>query len=99
MLEMSLGVRAEEGYRCAENGTLVAGFAAMSLVASILRLVKSAAADQLAFAVDATENLWSVDLTTATATPIGFTGQFLQGLAFSPSGSLFGTDFLGNLYS
>jgi hypothetical protein len=31
--------------------------------------------------VDNTSNLFSVDLTTATATPIGFTGQFLQGLA------------------
>jgi hypothetical protein len=40
-----------------------------------------------------------VDLTTATATPIGLTEQFLQGLAVSPQGSLFGTDYLGNLYS
>jgi hypothetical protein len=61
--------------------------------------VGNAAADQLGFAVDNTENLFSVDLTTATATPIGFTGQFLQGLAVSPQGGLFGTDFLGNLYS
>ena len=71
---------------------------AISLVAGILHFsVRSAAADQIGFAVDNTENLFSVDLTTATATPIGFTGQFLQGLAFSPAGSLFGTDFLGNL--
>ena len=56
-------------------------------------------ADQLGFAVDSTENLFSVDLTTATATRIGFTGQFLQGLAVSPQGALFGTDFLGNLFS
>src|SRR6202022_3319038 len=73
---------------------------AMSLVAGILALsVRSAAADQIGFAVDNTTNLFSVDLTTATATPIGFTGQFLQGLAFSPQGSLFGTDYLGGLYS
>src|ERR1700730_6488192 len=73
---------------------------AMSLVAGILHFsVKSAAADQLGFAVDNTSNLFSVDLTTATATTIGPTGQFLQGLAVSPQGSLFGTDFLGNLYS
>jgi hypothetical protein len=72
----------------------------MSLVAGILHFsVRNASADQLGFAVDNTENLFSVDLTTATATPIGFTGQFLQGLAVSPTGSLFGTDFLGNLYS
>ena len=73
---------------------------AILLVVGILHLsVRSAAADQIGFAVDNTETLYSVDLTTATATPIGFTGQFLQGLAFSPAGSLFGTDFLGNLYS
>ena len=40
-----------------------------------------------------------MDLTTATATPIGYTGQYLQGLAISPTGNLFGTDYLGNLYS
>jgi len=73
---------------------------AILLVVGILHLsVRSAAADQIGFAVDNTETLYDVDLTTATATPIGFTGQFLQGLAFSPAGSLFGTDFLGNLYS
>jgi hypothetical protein len=73
---------------------------AVSLVAGILHFsARSAAADQFGFAVDATGNLSSVDLTTATATPIGPTGQFLQGLAISPQGSLFGTDFLGNLFS
>ena len=73
---------------------------AMFLAAGILAFsVRGAAADQLGFAVDNTETLFSVDLTTATATPIGFTGQFLQGLAVSPQGSLFGTDYLGNLYS
>ena len=73
---------------------------AMSLVAGIFYVpVGSAVADQIAFAVDDTENLFSVNLTTATATPIGYTGQFLEGLAISPSGSLFATDYLGNLYS
>jgi hypothetical protein len=73
---------------------------ATSLVAGILALsVRSAAADQFGFAVDNTTNLFSVDLTTATATPVGPTGQFLQGLAVSPQGSLFGTDYLGNLFS
>ena len=72
----------------------------MFLGAGILAFsVRGAAADQLGFAVDNTETLFSVDLTTATATPIGFTGQFLQGLAVSTTGGLFGTDFLGNLYS
>lgn len=73
---------------------------AMALVTGILHFsVKSAAADQLAFAVDNTENLFSVDLTTASATLVGNTGQFLQGLAVSPAGGLFGTDYLGNLFS
>lgn len=73
---------------------------AIALVAGILDVpVRSAVADQIGFAVDDTENLFSVDLTTATATPIGYTGQFLQGLAISPTGNLFGTDYLGNLFS
>jgi hypothetical protein len=80
--------------------TFAAGFAVMSLVAGTFSAsIRSAAADQFGFAVDNTESLFSVDLTTATATRIGFTGQFLQGLAVSPAGGLFGTDFLGNLYS
>jgi hypothetical protein len=73
---------------------------AILLAAGIIAFsVRGAAADQLGFAVDNTTTLFSVDLTTATATPIGPTGQFLQGLAVSPTGSLFGTDYLGNLYS
>lgn len=73
---------------------------AMSLVTGIFCVsVRNAAADQIGFAVNATENLFTVDLTTATATPVGFTGQFLQGLAVSPQGALFGTDYLGNLFS
>jgi hypothetical protein len=73
---------------------------AMSLVAGIFYVsARNAAADQLGFAVDAIGSLYSVDLTTATATPIGSTGQLLEGLAISPQGSLFGTDFLGNLFS
>jgi hypothetical protein len=73
---------------------------AMFLGAGLLAFsVGNAAADQFGFAVDNTTTLFSVDLTTATATPVGPTGQFLQGLAVSPQGSLFGTDFLGNLFS
>ncbi|HXC91206.1 MAG TPA: PEP-CTERM sorting domain-containing protein [Stellaceae bacterium] len=73
---------------------------AMSLAAGVLYVSSgSAAADQIGYAVDDTLNLFSVDLTTATATPIGYTGQLLEGLAVSPTGSLFGTDDYGNLYS
>src|SRR5438105_13789871 len=71
---------------------------AMSLVAGFLYFsVRSAAADQIGFAVDVNKNLFSVDLTTAKATLIGNTGQFLEGLAVSPQGGLFGTDFVGDL--
>jgi hypothetical protein len=63
---------------------------AMSLLAGIFYVsVGNAAADQLGFAVDATRSLYSVDLTTATATPIGSTGQLIEGLGISPQGSLF----------
>jgi hypothetical protein len=74
--------------------TIAASFAAIPYLS-----VSSAVADQIGFAVDAVGSLYSVDLTTATATPIGSTGQLLEGLAISPQGSLFGTDFLGNLFS
>jgi hypothetical protein len=73
---------------------------AMTIVASILHFsLRSAAADQIGFAVDVTGNLYTFDLTTAAATPIGNTGQLLEGLAISPQGALFATDFLGDLFS
>jgi hypothetical protein len=73
---------------------------AMTIVAGILHFsLRSAAADQIGFAVDVTGNLYSVDLTTAAATPIGNTGQLVEGLAISPQGALFATDFLGGLFS
>jgi hypothetical protein len=62
-----------------------------------------AAADQIGYAVTSVGNvgqLYSVNLTTATATFIGSTRTpSLEGLAISPDGNLFGTDFLGGLYS
>jgi hypothetical protein len=57
------------------------------------------AAPIVGFAVDNGENLWSVNLTTHTATLIGNTGQFLEGLAISPGGQLFGTNTAGQLFS
>jgi hypothetical protein len=56
-------------------------------------------ADVIGFAVDTLQNLYSVNFTTATATTIGNTGHFLEGLAISPGGQLFGTDTSGNLFS
>lgn len=53
----------------------------------------------LAYAINTTENLYLVDLGTAAKTLIGNTGVFLEGLALSPGGQLFGTDTGGLLYS
>jgi len=51
-----------------------------------------------AFAVDRNANLYRVDLDNASATLVGITGVFLEGLGLSPDGRLFGTDTGGNLY-
>jgi hypothetical protein len=51
-----------------------------------------------AFAVDRNANLYRVDLDHASVTLVGITGVFLEGLALSPDGRLFGTDTGGNLY-
>ncbi len=51
-----------------------------------------------AFAVDTLDDLYQVDLATATKTLIGSTGQFLEGLALSPKGPMFGIDSGGSLY-
>src|ERR1043165_6109813 len=73
--------------------------AAMSLLAVAVLAAPRISAGQIAFAVDTGENLYSVDLSAATATLIGNTGVFLEGLALSPGGSLFGTDSGGGLWS
>jgi len=57
------------------------------------------AQENLAYAVDTQKSLYQVDLTTATTTFIGTNAYlFLEGLALSPTGQLFGTDVSGNLY-
>jgi hypothetical protein len=58
----------------------------------------SADADVLGYAVDTNETLYSVDFTTAKVTAIGQTGQFIEGLAVAPDGTLFGTDSSGLLF-
>jgi len=51
------------------------------------------------YAVNTDDDLFSVDVSTGTKTLVGNTGVvFLQGLALSPGGVLFGTDSDGNLY-
>ena len=56
-------------------------------------------ADVFGYGVDVNENLDLIDLTTATMTRIGSTGAFLEGLAATSGGALFGTDDNGILYS
>jgi hypothetical protein len=73
----------------------------LTALSILVSTAASAAADQIGYAVDIADNLYSVDVTMATATLIGNIGSvvFLEGVALSPSGALFGTDPFGNLYS
>jgi hypothetical protein len=50
------------------------------------------------YAVDNQSNLYRINLTTAAVTTIGYTGVFLEGLALSPGGQLFGTDSGGGFW-
>lgn len=52
----------------------------------------------LAFGIATDNNLYSIDLGSGAATVIGSSG-FLEGLAVSPTGDLYGTDTSGNLYN
>ncbi|MBA3725475.1 MAG: PEP-CTERM sorting domain-containing protein [Armatimonadetes bacterium] len=56
-------------------------------------------ADEFAYATDTTGTLYSVNLTTGGATTIGSHGVFLESLALSPGGELFGADGGGDIYS
>lgn len=79
----------------------------LTLVVSLLRIAVPAQASPLAFAIDNVGGLYSIDLTTATATLIGTTSMAGRpgGLALSSSGVLFATDwnfsssFRSKLYS
>src|SRR5690349_17350672 len=55
--------------------------------------------DVFAYGVATDENLYQIDVTTGATTLLGSTGQFMEGLALSPGGQLFGTDSSGLLYS
>lgn len=57
-----------------------------------------AGAVPLTYAVNTSEDLYAVDVAGAGKTLVGHTGIFLQGLALSPGGVLFGTDGSGYLY-
>jgi DNA-binding beta-propeller fold protein YncE len=93
---MALNVRGiatpKEITRMLRSAIVAAGLAALAFHPSLR-------ADIMAYAVDINDNLDSVDLSTATATLIGSTGEFLEGIAISPGGTLYATDNSGNLYT
>lgn len=57
------------------------------------------AADAFAYAVNTAGDLYLVNLTTGAKALCGNTGQFLEGLALSPDGGLFGTSDVGELFA
>jgi hypothetical protein len=68
--------------------------------ATLAAVPRRADADVFGFASQVGGNLYSVDLTTATATLIGNTGiNLVEGLALNSSGVLFATSDAGNLYT
>ena len=75
-------------------------FAKLALTAlTCLALAPAAHAQVNAYAVDTNSNLDLVNLSAATVSAIGPTGQFFEGIALSSTGSLFGTNSSGQLYS
>ena len=75
-------------------------FAKLALTAlTCLALAPAAHAQVNAYAVDTNSNLNLVNLSAATVSTIGPTGQFFEGIALSSTGSLFGTNGSGQLYS
>jgi hypothetical protein len=65
-----------------------------------LLLYPAASAAPIAYAVATDNNLYSIDLATATPTLIGAVGGgLMEGLAIAPDGSLYATDSGGLLYS
>lgn len=75
-------------------------FGSVLLLAVILAAgAPGALAIPIGYVVDNEENLSTIDLASATATLIGNTGVFFEGLALSPGGTLYGTDDTGELWS
>lgn len=65
---------------------------------SLCAALSANAAAQFAYAVAADTGLYHVNVQTAQAQLIGFTGTNMRGLAIDPDGKMFGTDTLGDLY-
>lgn len=73
--------------------------AALTFTFALFGDVKAALAAPIGFAVDLDSNLYVIDLGGGTAVLVGATGVFLEAIALSPTGDLFGTDTSGRLYS
>jgi len=65
---------------------------------SSLAVAPFARADDLAWASDASNNLWRINFSAGSASLIGNTGVFVQELAYSPSGVLNASTANGQLY-
>jgi hypothetical protein len=61
-------------------------------------VAQQAHANPFGYAIATDSNLYSIDLSTGAATLVG-ASAFLEGLAISPTGDLYGTDTGGNLYA
>ncbi|MGI8922742.1 MAG: PEP-CTERM sorting domain-containing protein [Fimbriimonadales bacterium] len=73
------------------------GTQALALVA-LAALASASRADVFAYATDTASMLYSVNLTTGAKTLIGPEGAFLESLALSPGGELYGADTIGDIY-
>lgn len=74
---------------------------ALAVTCSILvaAMAQPAAAAPIGFAIDRGSNLHSVDFGLGTSALIGNMGVFLEAIALSPGGALYGTSTLGDLFS
>jgi uncharacterized protein YjiK len=76
------------------------GWFAFALTMAMVWNASSAQADVMAYASATDNNLYQVDLTTATSTLIGHTGlTVVEGMALSSNGTLYATDSGGFLYT
>lgn len=92
-----------------KTGALLCGIISLALLLAPVLLATPAAADVFAYAISYNypdgpsnpyhQDLCLLNLTTQTKTVIGNTGVWMEGLALSPDGVLYGTDTSGNLYS
>jgi hypothetical protein len=80
----------------------IRGSLLVSLLVAVLSLplgILQASPDPIGYSVDAqvSDRMWTIDLATGVATPVGSTGLFdVEGLSFSADGVLYGVDDSGD---